>query len=116
MNIYVSNIPFGTTEDEVHQMFTEFGQVKSTKMIIDKFTGQPRGFGFVEMDSDEEAKAAIAGLNGREVNGRKLQVNEARPRPERKPGGRGGFSRDRHGGGKGGFGGKKRGGGGYGRW
>jgi RNA recognition motif-containing protein len=116
MNLYVGNISFDVSEDELHQIFTEFGRVKSANLIRDKFTGQPRGFAFVEMDSADEAKAAITGLNGKEIKGRALMVNEARPKTDRKGGGgRGGFSNKGRGGG-GGFGKRKKGGSGYGKW
>jgi len=114
MNIYVGNLSFDATEDEVRELFAEFGEVKSVSLIRDKFTGQPRGFGFVEMANDAEANKAIAALNGRELRRRALTVNQARPREEGGGGGGrgGGFG---GGGGGGGFGGGgSRGGGGYG--
>jgi RNA recognition motif-containing protein len=80
MNIYVGNLDREVTEDELHEMFAEFGQVKSTQLIKDKFTGQSRGFAFVEMDEKKEADAAIAALNGKMFKGRALTVNEARPK------------------------------------
>lgn len=86
MNIYVGNLSHDATEQELRQAFEAFGQVKSAKIIMDRETGQPRGFGFVEMPSDDEAKAAIAGLNGQPLKGRTLRVNEGRPREDR-PGG-----------------------------
>jgi RNA recognition motif-containing protein len=107
MNIYVGNLSFDATEDEVRELFAEFGEVKSVSLIRDKFTGQPRGFGFVEMANDAEANKAIAALNGRELRRRSLTVNQARPREE---GGGGGGGR----GGFGGGGGSRGGGGGYG--
>lgn len=80
MNIYVGNIDRKTTEDELRLAFEEFGAVISVALIKDKFTGESRGFGFVEMSEEEEAKAAMAGLNGKEFGGRTLTVNEARPK------------------------------------
>lgn len=80
--IYVGNLAFSATEDEVRKAFGEYGEVQSVKLITDRDTGQPRGFGFVEMDSDV-ADAAIKGLNGRDLGGRDLNVNEARPRGDR---------------------------------
>jgi RNA recognition motif-containing protein len=80
MNLYVGNLSYRMTEDQLQQVFEEFGQVSSCTIIKDKTTGQSKGFGFLEMPNDSEARAAIAGLNGKDVQGRKLQVNEARPR------------------------------------
>ena len=80
MNIYVGNLPREVNEEELRGTFEPFGQVTSAKIITDKFSGVSRGFGFVEMADDEEAKAALAGLNGKELKGRTLTVNEARPR------------------------------------
>ena len=92
MNIYVGNIAHGLTESELHDMFTAFGKVSSTRLITDKFTGQPRGFAFVEMPEKEEAQKAIDSLNGKDVNGRALTVNEARPKTDnRSRGQRSGF-------------------------
>ena len=99
MNIYVGNLSFDETEASLEAVFAAHGQVTSARIITDRETGRSRGFGFVEMSDDAEAKAAIAGLNGTSQNGRDLTVNEARPREER-------------GGSRGGFGG----GGGGGRW
>jgi RNA recognition motif-containing protein len=82
--IYVGNLPFTASEDQVRQLFEQFGKVQSVKLITDRDTGRPRGFGFVEMD-DGEADAAIAGLNGQEFGGRTLRINEARERPDRGP-------------------------------
>jgi len=98
--LYVGNLSFGVTDSALEQMFAAHGTVVSAQVIMDRDTGRSKGFGFVEMKSDQEAQAAIAALNGHEVEGRALTVNEARPRPEG-GGGRGG--RDR--GGRGGFGG-----------
>lgn len=100
MNIYIGNLPFSATEDEVREMFSAFGQVSSVALISDRETGRARGFGFVEMPEASEAQNAIQALNGKEFKTRKLIVNEARPREERprKPGGfgdrRSGSSRD----------------------
>ena len=80
--IYVGNLPFSATEDEVRKAFEEHGEVQSIALITDRDTGRPRGFGFVEMES-EAADAAITGLNGRDLGGRDLNVNEARPRGDR---------------------------------
>jgi RNA recognition motif-containing protein len=108
--IYVGNLSYSTTEDDVRQAFEPFGSVRSVSILSDRETGRSRGFGFVEMDSDEEADAAITAMNGKDIDGRTLTVNEARPRTERSGGGGGGGGRSRGGGG---------GGGGYGggnRW
>ena len=88
-NIYVGNLDFRTTEDELRQVFEGYGQVDRVNMIRDRDTGQPRGFAFVEMNNDAEAEKAIAGVNGTNVGGRTLNVSEARPKPERGGGGRG---------------------------
>jgi RNA recognition motif-containing protein len=95
VNIYVGNLSFEATEDDVRQIFEAFGKVESAKIVQDKYSGQSRGFGFVEMPSADEAKAAISGLNGKEVKGRALSVNEARPRSEKPRGGGGGGGRGR---------------------
>jgi RNA recognition motif-containing protein len=105
VNIYVGNLPFGFGEEEVRQLFAEFGEVQRVSLITDRATGQSRGFGFVEMGDDTMAQAAIAALDGRDVDGRKLTVNVAKP----KAAGGGG-------GGGGGRGGRGGGGGGGGRW
>ena len=84
MNIYIGNLPFNAAEDELKELFAAYGQVDSVSLIKDKYTGQSRGFGFVEMPNLKEAQAAIAGLNGKEFMGRNLTVNPARPREERK--------------------------------
>lgn len=83
MNIYVGNLSFRTDDQELNEVFSEFGDVASAKVIIDRETDRSRGFGFVEMDNDDEAKAAIAALDGAEVSGRNLRVNEAKPRENR---------------------------------
>ena len=113
--LYVGNLPFDVSEDQLHELFSAHGQVASTKLITDFNTGRSRGFGFVEMNSDDEAKAAVDKMNKQKVGDRELVVNEARPRPERSSsggGGRGGFGGGRSSGGYGG--GNSRGGGGYG--
>ncbi len=89
MNIFVGNLSYETTDVELREAFEAFGQVSSASVITDKFTGRSRGFGFVEMSTDEEASTAINGLNGTDLQGRPLTVNEARPRGEG-GGGRGG--------------------------
>ena len=104
MNIYVGNLSFDTTEDNLLEVFGQHGEVASAKIITDQYSGRPRGFGFVEMPSKEEGMAAIAALNGTELHGRQLKVNEARPRTENRGGGGGGqrFGGDRRRGGGGG--------------
>lgn len=109
MNIYVGNLSFGATEDDVRKIFVAYGQVSSVAIIKDKMTGKSRGFAFVEMPNDSEAQSAISALNGKEIGGRTLTVNEARPRPEGSSGPRGGSR-----GGTGGYGGSRGGGGSYG--
>lgn len=89
MNIYVGNLSFDTTEQDLRQAFEAFGQVTSANIISDKSTGQSKGFGFVEMAAKEQAQAAIAGMNGKEIKGRAVNVNEARPRNNDRAGGRG---------------------------
>ena len=83
MNIYVGNLAFTATEAEVRQLFEGYGTVATVRLLTDRETGQPRGFGFVEMPNGMEAQTAIAGLHGKDVGGRSLTVNEARPREER---------------------------------
>ncbi len=90
MNIYVGNLSFEVSEEDVRGAFEAFGKVETAKIITDKYSGASRGFGFVEMPSKDEAQAAISGLNGKELKGRALNVNEARPRAERPRGGGGG--------------------------
>jgi len=91
MNIYIGNLSFNTTEDQLRQAFESFGEVSSVNIITDKFSGKPRGFAFVEMSNQDEANAAITGLNGQDMDGREMNVNEARPRADRADrGGRGG--------------------------
>lgn len=89
MNIYVGNLSRRTSEEELRQAFEAFGAVDTAAIIKDKFTGDSRGFGFVEMPSKDEAMAAINGMNGRDLDGRTLNVNEARPREDRGGGGGG---------------------------
>lgn len=119
MNIYVGNLPFTTGEEELRETFGAYGDVESVSVIKDQFTGQSRGFGFVVMPNDAEGNAAINALNGKELKGRPLKVNEARPReggerrgPGGPGGGQGGFRRGPGGGGggdrRGGFGGDRR--------
>jgi RNA recognition motif-containing protein len=115
--LYVGNLSYGVDSSELEQLFGPHGQVVSAQIINDRDTGRSKGFGFVEMGTDDEAQAAIAALNGQEHGGRALTVNEARPREERSGGGgggggRGGYGGGGGGGGRGGFGG---GGGGGGR-
>ena len=109
MNIYVGNLSWTMTDDDLMNLFTQHGSVTSAKILKDKMNGRSKGFGFVEMEDDEAAKAAIAALNETEVQGRKLIVNESQPRQE---GGGGGGYKKSGGGGYGGGG--SRGGGGYG--
>jgi RNA recognition motif-containing protein len=110
--LYVGNLPYTATSSELEQMFSPHGTVQSAEVVADRDTGRSKGFGFVEMGSDEEAQAAIAALNGQDNGGRALTVNEARPREERSGGGgRGGSG---GGGGRGGGGGGGRSGGGGG--
>lgn len=85
MNIYVGNLSSSTGEDKLRELFAQYGEVSSVKIIMDKFTGNPRGFAFVEMGSDDEGRQAISGLDGQEVDGKQLKVNEARPRKPRPP-------------------------------
>jgi RNA recognition motif-containing protein len=128
-NIFVGNLDFNTSEDELRQMFEAYGQVDRVSIMTDRDTGRSRGFGFVEMGSSEDGEKAIAALNGSQMGGRTLNINEARPKTERTGGGGGGGGgRDRGGygggggggrGGRGGGGGGGRGGsggGGGGRW
>lgn len=113
MKIYVGNLPYDTSEGALQELFGEFGEVDSVSLIMDRETGRPRGFGFVEMNDDAAARNALEGLNGKDFGGRPLTVNEAKPR-EGGGGGRGGFGGGRGGGGGGGYGGGRGGGGGGG--
>ncbi len=97
MNIFVGNLPYGATDSDLRKAFEAYGQVSSASVIVDKFTGKSRGFGFIEMPNAEQAQAAIAGLNDQELHGRPIRVNEAKPREDRPP--------RREGGGGGGYGG-----------
>lgn len=90
MNIYVGNLPFGTTDDDLQRLFSAHGDVSSANVIKDRFSGESRGFGFVEMPSREDAMAAIEGLNGTDFQGRSITVNEAKPKSPREGGGGGG--------------------------
>ena len=90
-NIFVGNLSFGATEDSVRSMFEAYGTVDRVSVVTDRETGRARGFGFVEMSSDDEAGRAIAALNGRELDGRALNINEARPKEDRGGGGGGGY-------------------------
>ncbi|MEO5928908.1 MAG: RNA-binding protein [Candidatus Kapaibacterium sp.] len=112
VNMYVGNIPYSVTEEDLRQAFGEFGTVTSASIIIDKETGRPRGFGFVEMSSKEEGERAIQEMNGKDWMGRSLTVNEAKPREQRSGGGGGGGGGRREYGGGGG-GGYSGGGGGH---
>jgi RNA recognition motif-containing protein len=110
-NLFVGGLPYKVTDDELRELFEAVGAVQSAKVIVDKYSNQSKGFGFVEMGSEEDAQKAIKELNGKEVDGRPIVVNEARPREERRPsygGGGGGFGgggdrrgNDRRGGGGG---------------
>ena len=101
MKLYVGNLPYSMTDGDLQDLFSAHGTVQSVQIIIDRDTGRSKGFGFVEMSSTEEGQAAIAALHDKDINGRKLTVNEARPREERGPRGGGGGG----GGGRGGYGG-----------
>ena len=115
MNIYVGNLSWSMTDEDLTNLFTQYGTVTSGKILKDKMNGRSKGFGFVEMENDEEARAAISNLHETEVMGRKLIVNESQPRQEgeykKRPGGGGGGFR---GGNRGGYGGGGNRGGGYG--
>lgn len=100
MNIYIGNLPFNLGEEDLREIFEEYGEVASSKIISDKFTGRSKGFGFIEMESAEEANKAIQELNNAEVGGRNIKVNESKPREE---GDRRGGGGDRRGGGGGGY-------------
>jgi RNA recognition motif-containing protein len=115
MNIYVGNLAPDVTEDELKQAFEAFGQVQTATVIKDKFSGESRGFGFVEMPAKAEAQTAITEMNGKDLKGRSLNVNEARPKTERPRGGGGGYGGGGGGGRRGGGGGGYGGGGGGGR-
>jgi RNA recognition motif-containing protein len=111
--LYVGNLPYSVSDSDLQRMFEAHGSVVSAQVIMDRDTGRSKGFGFVEMGNDSEAQSAIADMNGKEVDGRSLTVNEARPKPE----GGGGGGRGGYGGGRGGGGGGRGGyGGGRGRY
>ncbi len=133
LNLYVGNLPYSVTDQELNDIFSEIGEVQSARVMNDRETGRSRGFGFVEMKNEDDGREAIEKLNGRDMGGRALVVNEARPREERPRsgggfgggggrggfgggggGGRGGYGGGGGGGGRGGFGGGNRGGGGGG--
>jgi len=99
MNIYVGNLPYSVVEEDLREIFEEYGEVASVKIINDKLTGRSKGFGFVEMDEDDEARKAIEELNNADLSGRNIKVNESRPRSNDSRGGGGGNRR----GGGGGF-------------
>lgn len=116
--LYVGNLPYSVRDGDLEQAFSEFGAVTSAKVMMERDTGRSKGFGFVEMGSDDEAQAAINGMNGQPLGGRNVVVNEARPMEPRPPrsggfGGGGGYGGGRREGG-GGYGGGREGGGGYG--
>ena len=90
MNIYVGNLSFDSSEDDLRKAFESFGTVESVKIITDRYSGRSKGFAFIEMPNDDEGKAAMAEMNGKEVDGRALKCDEARPREERGGGGGGG--------------------------
>lgn len=99
MNIYVGNLPYSTDEEALGSLFSEYGDVQSVKLVIDRQTGRSRGFGFVEMDDDSAAQAAIDATHGMDMGGRSLVVNEAKPReerPRRSNNGGGGYNRNRY--------------------
>ena len=120
--LYVGNLPYSVRDGDLEQAFGEFGAVTSAKVMMERDTGRSKGFGFVEMGSDDEAQAAINGMNGQPLGGRNVVVNEARPMEARPPrtggggfgGGGGGYGGGRREGGGGGYGGGREGGGGYG--
>lgn len=112
--LYVGNLPYSVSDSDLQRLFEAHGNVVSAQVIMDRDTGRSKGFGFVEMGNDSEAQAAISDMNGKEIDGRSLTVNEARPKPEGGGGGRGG--RGGYGGGGGGRGGYGGGGGGRGRY
>jgi RNA recognition motif-containing protein len=121
MNIYVGNLSYNTTDQELQDLFSPYGSVVSARVISDRFTGRSRGFGFVEMSDDDTARKAIAELDGQDFQGRSLRVNESQPREKQGGGGGGGGYRGGGGGGGGGYrggggGGGQRGGGREERW
>ena len=112
MNLYVGNLSWTMTEDDLRTLFEQYGTVTSIKIVKDRETGRSKGFGFVEMENDTEAQNALSSLYDKEIQGRKIVINEAQERPA-KPGGGGGFKKRGFGGGGGGGGYNKGGGGGY---
>ncbi|HMF79324.1 MAG TPA: RNA-binding protein [Bryobacteraceae bacterium] len=115
-NIFVGNLSYQTTQDELHSAFAAYGGVERVNIVTDRDTGQPRGFAFVEMSDAKDAQAAITHLNGAELHGRALNVNEARPKPASGGGGGGGYGGRRNDSGGGGNRGGRGGGGGGSRW
>jgi RNA recognition motif-containing protein len=105
--LYVGNLTYGVTSSDLEKMFESFGTVQSAQVIVDRDTGRSKGFGFVEMGTDHEAQAAITAMHGKEMDGRQLTVNEAKPREDRGGGGGGGGGRGGYGGGGGGGGGRR---------
>ncbi len=116
MDIYVGNLPYQATDPDLQELFEQYGAVSSARVILDRMSGRSKGFGFVEMPDAKEAQAAIDALNGADMMGRAIRVNESQPKPQgdRPRGGGGGGGRGGYGGGGGGYGGG--GGGGGGRW
>ncbi len=114
MNIYVGNLVFDVSESDLREAFEQFGEITEVRLIMDKYSGKSKGFGFIEMPSKAEAEKAIEEMNGKEFQGRALNVNEAKPKVDRGGrgggGGRGGFGGRGGGGGRGGFGGGRGGG------
>jgi len=111
MDIYVGNLAYATSDDDLRNLFSSYGSVASARVCMDRMTGRSKGFGFVEMPNSDEAQAAIAAINGRDIDGRALRVNESQPKPrEERGGGGGGRGGDRGGDRGGGFGGGSRGG------
>src|SRR5207253_11393510 len=104
--LYVGGLPYSSTEQQLQELFSQHGSVTSVKIITDKFTGQSRGFGFVEMATGEQAQKAISALNGTQMDGRTITVNEARPQEKRTGGGGGGYGGGGGGGDRGGRGGR----------
>jgi RNA recognition motif-containing protein len=107
MNIYVGNLPFNANDTDLRDAFAAYGAVDTARVVVDKFSGQAKGFGFVEMPNKDEAQAAISGLDGKDFGGRALRVNESQPKPQ----GNGGYGGRSSGGGYGGGGGRSSGGG-----
>ena len=100
MRIYVGNLSYDATDEDLRQAFGAYGQISSVDVIKDRFSGQPKGFAVIEMSAKAEAESAISALNGTEIRGRKVNVSEARPRPQGGGGGGGGGGRERGGGGR----------------